>query len=65
MFGFHMSGSQDVADDGRVSVASQLRPEVQEQAVTLRGFDHGHADILRAPEVVARLNLLLAERFPD
>jgi pimeloyl-ACP methyl ester carboxylesterase len=65
MFGFKMSGSQDVADDGTVSVASQLRPEVQEQAVTMRGFDHGHVDILHAPEVVARLNLLLDQAFPD
>ena len=63
LFGFRMAKSAAVADDGTVSLASQLRPVVQERAVTQRGYDHGHTDILHAPEVVERVNLLLEERF--
>ena len=63
MYGFHMSRSSTVADDGIVTVASQLWPEVQEQATTQRGFDNGHKDILHEPAVVKRLNWLLGQRF--
>jgi pimeloyl-ACP methyl ester carboxylesterase len=63
LFGFRMSGSSSVADDGRVTLASQLQPLVQEQAITQRGYDYSHTDILHAPEVVERVNLLLDRRF--
>jgi hypothetical protein len=63
MYGFKMSGSKKVADDGTVTVASQTRTEVQDQAVTQRAYDHGHAGILHAPEVAQRLNWLLDQRF--
>jgi len=65
IFGFRMSGSNDVAADGTVTVASQARLQVQEEARTIRAFDYGHVDILHSPEMVARLNLLLERRFFD
>ena len=57
MFGFH----SDSSNDGLVAMSSQLRPEAQEEARTLRGFDETHAGILVAPAVSARLNAILAE----
>ncbi len=63
LFGFRMSGRGRLADDGTVSVASQVRPEAQEQAATMRALDQGHVEILRSPEARERLNFLLAQRF--
>ena len=61
MWGFKGSGSP--CNDGSVSCASQARSEVQEQARTIRAWDYGHVEILHSPEAVARVNLLLQERF--
>ncbi|MCC6849226.1 MAG: hypothetical protein IT294_12055 [Deltaproteobacteria bacterium] len=47
------------ASDGVVAVASQLRPEAQEEARSLRGFDETHMGILDSPAAVAHLNALL------
>jgi hypothetical protein len=63
LFGFRMRGRGRVADDGTVTVASQLRPEAQAQALTLRGLDQGHVEILESREALDRLNLLLSQRF--
>lgn len=63
MFGFGMTGASAVANDGTVGLSSQLRPIVQEQAVTQRGFDETHTGILRASALVERVNDLLADRF--
>lgn len=63
IIGFHMSRARDEANDGRVAVASQALPEAQEQAASVRAWDHDHAGILHAPEVVERMNRLLRERF--
>ena len=63
MFGFRMRNASSTANDGSVSVTSQARLEAQEQAVTIRAFDHGHVEILRSEEAVARVNRLLAGRF--
>jgi pimeloyl-ACP methyl ester carboxylesterase len=63
IFGFRMTSSSDVANDGAVSVASQTRIEAQEQAATIRALDYGHVDILHSQEAVERLNYLLDHRF--
>ncbi len=63
VYGFKMSSSKPVADDGTVTVASQTRTEAQDQAATQRAYDHGHVGILHAPEVATRLNWLLSQRF--
>jgi len=63
LFGFHMTRAAERANDGSVTVASQARLEVQEQAATIRAFDRSHVGILGSPEAVARVNRLLAERF--
>jgi pimeloyl-ACP methyl ester carboxylesterase len=63
IFGFRMSGSSAIADDGTVSVASQARLEAQEQALSIRALDYGHVPILQSPEVIGRVNLLLERSF--
>ncbi len=47
--------------DGVVDVASQLRPEAQEEAKTIRGYDATHTGILDSADVAAHLNAILAE----
>jgi pimeloyl-ACP methyl ester carboxylesterase len=63
IFGFRMSGSSAIADDGTVSVASQARFEAQEQAQSIRALDYGHVPILHSPEVIKRINWLLEQNF--
>jgi pimeloyl-ACP methyl ester carboxylesterase len=65
IFGYRMKGSKAVANDGRVSVASQALLQVQEEAQTIRALDYGHVDILQSPELTERLGLLLEQRFVD
>ncbi|QJR11774.1 hypothetical protein DSM104443_02857 [Usitatibacter rugosus] len=49
------------SDDGGVTVASQLAPAVQRNAVRLYGFDDTHMGVLRDAEVSALLNRLLSQ----
>jgi len=63
LFGFGMKRAAAAASDGTVTLASQLRPAVQEQARTERGYDESHTGILRAPAVIERVNALLEARF--
>jgi hypothetical protein len=58
-----MNRSSTFSNDGVISVASQLRSEAQLEAVTQRGYDLSHTDILRDPEVSDRINSLLDGRF--
>jgi pimeloyl-ACP methyl ester carboxylesterase len=60
LFGFR-GGGPDGSGDGVVPLASQLRPEIQEEARTMRGYDENHTSILRSAAVAARLNDILAE----
>jgi len=53
------------SSDGRASLASQLRPEAQEQAASRFGVDAGHVDILQDAATSRRLNGLLAEYFGE
>jgi len=48
------------SSDGVVAIASQLRPEAQEEAVSLRGFDETHTGILDSAAAAAHLNAILA-----
>jgi pimeloyl-ACP methyl ester carboxylesterase len=63
IYGYRMCASKPIADDCRVTVASQTRLEAQEQALTIRALDYGHVDILHSEETVRRLNWLLDQRF--
>jgi pimeloyl-ACP methyl ester carboxylesterase len=63
VLGFRMKSRSKTANDGSVSVASQARLEAQEQAASVRAFDAGHVEILSSPDVIARVNRLLDERF--
>jgi pimeloyl-ACP methyl ester carboxylesterase len=51
--------------DGTVTLASQLRPEAQQQARLVLGFDEDHGSILQAPAVIAQVHrVLLAADTP-
>ncbi len=60
LFGFKGGGTSG-SSDGVVPLVSQLRPEAQEEARSLRGYDENHTSILRSPAVSARLTEILAE----
>ena len=47
------------SSDGVVDVASQLRPEAQDEAASIYGYDETHVGILRDAGVAERLNQLL------
>lgn len=59
LFGFK-GGGRAGSSDGTVMLSSQLRPEAQEEARTLRGFDETHVGILASPAVATYLGGLLA-----
>ena len=54
-----------VADDGTVTLSSQMRLAAQEEAQTIRALGYGHVDILHSPEVGQRVDQLLERRFFD
>lgn len=51
----------DGANDGTVTLSSQLVPLAQEQAEKVKGFDEGHAAILRSESVAATVRELLGK----
>jgi pimeloyl-ACP methyl ester carboxylesterase len=66
LFGFRQSGGlfPGEANDGVVTVASQLRPEAQERAARVEGFNETHMGILESKEVSQTVNNLLAKLAP-
>jgi len=52
------------ANDGVVTVASQLRPAAQEHAARIEGFNETHMGVLEAKEVSRRVNALLEKLAP-
>ena len=48
--------------DGTIPLESQLRPEAQQQAVSLRGFDEDHTSILANPQLGDYLNAIFEGR---
>jgi len=55
LFSFIDSG----AGDGTVSLASELRPEAQEEANRMYGYQKSHMGILNSPETAIMVNQLL------
>lgn len=49
------------ASDGTVTLASQLRPEAQERAHVVMGFDEDHVSILSSPLVLRQVGALLGQ----
>lgn len=47
------------AGDGTVSLVSELRPEAQEEATRLYGYQKSHMDILKTPGMLKQFNGLL------
>ena len=67
LFGFKQSGGVHIggeANDGVVTVASQLRPAAQEHAARIEGFNETHMGILESKEVSQRVNALLGKIAP-
>ena len=67
LFGFRQSGGVHFggeANDGVVSVASQLRPAAQQGAARVEGFNETHMGILESKEVSQRVNSLLEKLAP-
>ena len=61
LFTFRQGGvSLGEANDGAVTVASQLRAEAQQGAVRIEGFNETHMSVLESAAVSERLNALLA-----
>lgn len=63
-FAYGGSRRSRVANDGVVTVASQLDPRAQAQARLVAGFDAGHAAVLDDPAVAELLDLSLAAVAP-
>lgn len=51
--------------DGAVTLASQLRPEAQENARFVKGFDEDHVSVLAAPAALEQVSRILGSRDPD
>ena len=64
MFSYRQGGvSLGEANDGTVTVASQLRAAAQQGAMRVEGFNESHMSVLESAAVAARLNELLG-RIP-
>jgi pimeloyl-ACP methyl ester carboxylesterase len=63
LFSFRQSGRSGEANDGTVSVASQLRPAAQQGAVRIEGFNETHMGVLEAQAVSQQLNRLLGAAY--
>jgi pimeloyl-ACP methyl ester carboxylesterase len=64
LFSFRQSGlSMGEGNDGVVTVASQLRPAAQENAVRVEGYNETHMGVLEAQAVSQKVNALLASRL--
>jgi pimeloyl-ACP methyl ester carboxylesterase len=59
--GLHFGGE---ANDGVVSVASQLRPAAQHSAARVEGFNESHMGVLESKAVSQRVNDLLGKLAP-
>jgi len=59
LFSYRGSSMRREANDGTVTVSSQLSMPIQLQAARVTGFDESHTSILRSPEVAAQLNAIL------
>jgi pimeloyl-ACP methyl ester carboxylesterase len=60
LFGYR-GGKLAGSGDGIVALSSQLRPEAQEEAVSMRGFDQDHSGILADKATAQRLGEILNE----
>jgi hypothetical protein len=60
LFGYG-EGGPGGPGDGTVPRSSILRPEAQEEALTVRGCDKTHVGILSYPAVAARMDELLGQ----
>ncbi|MDF2458762.1 MAG: hypothetical protein K0S79_1178 [Nitrospira sp.] len=65
LFGFKHSGTAvGECSDGTVTLASQLYPGAQEDAIRLHGFDETHMSILDSVETSRLVNRLLSDASP-
>jgi pimeloyl-ACP methyl ester carboxylesterase len=59
LFSYH-GNSRGEANDGAVTVSSELSMPIQRQAAHVMGFDETHISILHSSDVAAQLNAVLA-----
>jgi hypothetical protein len=59
LFSYRSSGLSREANDGTVTVASELSLPIQLQAERVIGFNETHTSILDSPEVAAQLDAIL------
>jgi pimeloyl-ACP methyl ester carboxylesterase len=65
VFGFRQDNFlSSGSSDGVIQLSSQLRDAAQEQAWTIRGYDEGHASILRSSAVIGNVNWILRQQGP-
>jgi pimeloyl-ACP methyl ester carboxylesterase len=60
---FSYRGGGGEANDGTVTVSSELAMLIQRQAARVMGFDESHTSILESREVAMQLNAILARAF--
>lgn len=60
LFGHRRGSGPGESSDGVVTLGSALRLEAQQEAASVRGFDAGHVELLRDPEVARELKSILA-----
>lgn len=66
LFGYRgRAGLSGEANDGTVTVASELSMPIQREAKQVMGFDETHISILRSAEVTVKLNAILAEAVAE
>lgn len=61
LFAFHRQGMAKASSDGTIELQSQLRPEAQAEAATVRGFDETHMSVLSSAAVTRQIAELLME----
>jgi len=65
VFGFRQDNFlSSGSSDGVIQLSSQLRDAAQDQAWTIRGYDEGHASILRSSAVIDNVNWILRQQGP-
>jgi pimeloyl-ACP methyl ester carboxylesterase len=60
-FAFHNDGTFGGSSDGTIELSSQLDPRAQFAARDIYGFNETHTSVLESPDVLRKINEILAE----
>lgn len=64
IFGYKMENSATESSDGTIVLKSQLHYPAQKIASTFTGFNETHRSILSSPDVIEKINTILAPKRP-